>query len=59
MGAALVGGLLDGGWEAEALAVAEVDADRRHELEARLPGGARRAEPGVGGRPTPTSSSSR
>jgi pyrroline-5-carboxylate reductase len=38
MGEALAVGLLDGGWEAEELAVAEVDADRHHELEARLPG---------------------
>ena len=32
------------------LAVAEVDADRRRDLEAPVPQGARRAEPGVGGR---------
>ena len=38
MGEALAVGLLDGGWEAEELAVAEVDADRHHQLEARLPG---------------------
>src|SRR6476646_8728902 len=38
MGEALAVGLLDGGWEAEELAVAEVDADRHHALEARLPG---------------------
>ena len=38
MGEALAVGLLDGGWEAEELAVAEVDADRHHHLEARLPG---------------------
>ena len=38
MGEALAVGLLDGGWEAEELAVAEVDADRHHLLEARLPG---------------------
>ena len=50
MGAALVGGLLDGGWDADDLAVAEVDADRRRDLEAAVPEGARRAEPGVGGR---------
>ena len=30
MGEALAVGLLDGGWEPESLAVAEVDADRRH-----------------------------
>ena len=33
MGSALLGGLLDGGWDAEQLSVAEVDADRRRELE--------------------------
>lgn len=38
MGEALVGGLLDAGWEAESLAVAEVDADRRHVLEERFRG---------------------
>jgi len=38
MGEALAVGLLDGGWEAEELAVAEVDADRHHHLEAQLPG---------------------
>jgi pyrroline-5-carboxylate reductase len=38
MGEALAVGLLEGGWEAEELAVAEVDADRAHHLEARLPG---------------------
>jgi pyrroline-5-carboxylate reductase len=38
MGEALAVGLLDGGWEADQLAVAEVDPDRRHQLEARLPG---------------------
>ena len=38
MGEALAVGLLDGGWDAEELAVAEVDADRHHHLEARLPG---------------------
>jgi pyrroline-5-carboxylate reductase len=38
MGEALAVGLLEHGWEAEELAVAEVDADRHHELEARLPG---------------------
>jgi pyrroline-5-carboxylate reductase len=38
MGEALAVGLLDGGWEADELAVAEVDADRHHHLEARLPG---------------------
>ena len=38
MGEALAVGLLEGGWEPESLAVAEVDAERRHILEARLPG---------------------
>jgi pyrroline-5-carboxylate reductase len=38
MGEALAVGLLDGGWDADELAIAEVDADRRHVLEARLPG---------------------
>ena len=38
MGEALAVGLLDGGWEPESLAVAEVDAERRHALEERLPG---------------------
>jgi len=38
MGAALLAGLLDAGTPAEALAVAEADAGRRHELEALLPG---------------------
>jgi pyrroline-5-carboxylate reductase len=37
MGAALIGGLLDAGWDADTLAVAEVDADRRRELEALHP----------------------
>jgi pyrroline-5-carboxylate reductase len=38
MGEALAIGLVEGGWEAESLAIAEVDAERRHVLEARLPG---------------------
>jgi pyrroline-5-carboxylate reductase len=38
MGEALAVGLLEGGWEPDSLAIAEVDADRRHVLEARLPG---------------------
>ena len=42
-------GLLDAGWEPEGLSVAEVDPDRRRVLEAALPRGARRPEPGVGG----------
>jgi pyrroline-5-carboxylate reductase len=37
MGAALVGGLLDAGWEADDLCVAEVDTDRRHAIEAQFP----------------------
>ena len=38
MGEALAVGLLEGGWEPDSLAIAEIDADRRHVLEARLPG---------------------
>ena len=37
MGSALLGGLLDGGWDADELAVAEVDAERRRELEQQFP----------------------
>ncbi|MEX2254327.1 MAG: pyrroline-5-carboxylate reductase [Acidimicrobiia bacterium] len=37
MGEALLGGLLDAGWEVGSLAVAEVDADRRRALEERFP----------------------
>jgi pyrroline-5-carboxylate reductase len=37
MGSALLGGLLDGGWDADELAVAEVDPDRRRELEQLFP----------------------
>jgi pyrroline-5-carboxylate reductase len=37
MGAALVGGLLDAGWDADDLSVAEVDAERRHAIEAQFP----------------------
>jgi pyrroline-5-carboxylate reductase len=33
MGAALVGGLLDGGWDADALSIAEIDGERRIALE--------------------------
>jgi pyrroline-5-carboxylate reductase len=33
MGAALVGGLLDAGWDADGLSIAEIDSDRRAELE--------------------------
>ena len=38
MGEALAVGLIDGGWDAATIAVAEVDKDRRHFLEGRLPG---------------------
>jgi pyrroline-5-carboxylate reductase len=38
MGAALVHGLLDAGWDAEEIVVAEVDPERRRELEERYPG---------------------
>jgi pyrroline-5-carboxylate reductase len=38
MGEALISGLLDAGYEADALAVAEVDPDRRRDLELRFPG---------------------
>ena len=38
MGEALLGGLIDAGWDPEHLAVAEVDADRRRVLEATFPG---------------------
>jgi pyrroline-5-carboxylate reductase len=37
MGAALVGGLLDGHWEADALSIAEIDAERRATLEQQFP----------------------
>lgn len=37
MGSALVGGLLEGGWDPDELAVAEVDAERRRELEREFP----------------------
>jgi pyrroline-5-carboxylate reductase len=37
MGSALLGGLLDGGWDADELAVAEVDPERRRELERDFP----------------------
>lgn len=36
MGEALLGGLLDGGWDPENLAVAEVMAERRHAIETRF-----------------------
>jgi pyrroline-5-carboxylate reductase len=38
MGAALVGGLLDAGWDADRLAIAEQSADRRVALQSRFPG---------------------
>ena len=38
MGEALMSGLLDAGWEADEIAVAEVDAERRRDLEERFPG---------------------
>jgi pyrroline-5-carboxylate reductase len=38
MGEALAVGLVEGGWEPESLAIAEVDAERRHALEELLPG---------------------
>jgi pyrroline-5-carboxylate reductase len=38
MGEALLGGLLDAGFEPEAIAVAEVESDRRRELEERFKG---------------------
>lgn len=37
MGEALIAGLLDAGWDADALSVAEVDPDRRRALEATFP----------------------
>jgi pyrroline-5-carboxylate reductase len=37
MGAALVGGLLDAGWEGDDLCIAEVDAHHRRELDERFP----------------------
>jgi pyrroline-5-carboxylate reductase len=37
MGAALVGGLLDGGWDADELSIAEIDGERRVSLEQRFP----------------------
>ena len=37
MGSALLGGLLDAGWDPDGLAVAEVDSDRRRELEREFP----------------------
>jgi pyrroline-5-carboxylate reductase len=37
MGAALVGGLLDAGWEADDLSIAEIDGERRLALEQHFP----------------------
>jgi pyrroline-5-carboxylate reductase len=37
MGEALVAGLLDAGWDADAVSVAEVDAERRRALESAFP----------------------
>ncbi|MCU1428113.1 MAG: pyrroline-5-carboxylate reductase [Actinomycetia bacterium] len=37
MGAALLGGLLDAGWDGDDLCVAEVDPDRRRDIEAQFP----------------------
>jgi pyrroline-5-carboxylate reductase len=36
MGEALLGGLIDGGWDPENLAVAEISAERRHAIEGRF-----------------------
>jgi pyrroline-5-carboxylate reductase len=38
MGEALAIGLVDAGWDPEQIVIAEVDADRRHVVEGRLPG---------------------
>lgn len=38
MGEALAVGLVEAGWEPGSIAIAEVSAERRHHLEARLPG---------------------
>jgi pyrroline-5-carboxylate reductase len=37
MGSALLGGLLDGGWDPDEIAVAEVDPDRRRDIEQQFP----------------------
>jgi pyrroline-5-carboxylate reductase len=37
MGAALVGGVLDAGWEPDDIAIAEIDGDRRQALETQFP----------------------
>ena len=38
MGEALAVGLVESGWEPDSLAIGEIDGDRRHALEGRLPG---------------------
>lgn len=38
MGEALLGGLLEAGWAADTLSVAEIDPERRRSLEVRFPG---------------------
>jgi len=37
MGAALVGGLLDAGWDADSLSIAEIDGERRAAVELQFP----------------------
>jgi pyrroline-5-carboxylate reductase len=37
MGAALVGGMLDGGWDADDISIAEIDGERRIALEQQFP----------------------
>ena len=37
MGAALVGGILDAGWEPDDIAIGEIDGDRRQSLETQFP----------------------
>ena len=59
MGEALVAGLLDADFEPDAIAVAEIDPDRRHVLERDYPGRPRRARARRGRCPTRTSWSSR
>jgi pyrroline-5-carboxylate reductase len=38
MGEALLGGLIDAGWEPETISIAEIDPDRRRHLEEQFPG---------------------
>src|SRR5262249_51040712 len=38
MGEALASGLIDAGWDASSIAVAEIDGERRRALEERFPG---------------------